>query len=443
MALPGVAAIAGAASRLTGGKAVAEGAKQVAKKKVSKTKAALGVGGVILGGKALIGKDEKPVEPGSTGIATSDAIAGAMASPPVGLATSDLTLSGLPKGSRITQGGVAELRKGAGALQFAALAPAERAQLILRLGQVSGLYAKGQAPTADFVQRMISGKDIVPRPQDFAALEQVIAVAEWSGTNIQDTVTKLVSQPELAQQYFGKVTTTPKAVSSFDSLSAELNDKFLDIFDSKADVGIIKAYAKEVNALESKGSISTQQKEDILLKYIQKKAKSIYSDQIGTLEAGKKGLPLSLPTMEKGELGRRVRSLRVAYEDNGIPIDEAKVYNRAVNTLRSQDAYKNELDNVMMQASVLMPAFTPFFKQGKTARDVLSPYITLKSRITGIPEDQIRVSDLYEVGAGTTAMSIPDYKKMIYKSEDYRKSDNFKSRGLGDLQAMLRAFNIG
>ena len=77
-----------------------------------------------------------------------------------------------------------------------------------------------------------------------------------------------------------------------------------------------------------------------------------------------------------------------------------------------------------------------FFSRGKTGREVLSPYISLKSRITGIPEDQIKVSDLYEVGAGTTAMSIPDFKKMVYKSEDYRKSDNFKSRGLGDLVAI-------
>lgn len=433
MAVPGI--VAATASRLAGGKAVAEGAKQVAKKKMSKTKKAAIVGGAILGGKALIGSDGKPVEPGSTGIATSDAIAGAMANAPVGLATSDLTLSGLPKGSRITQGGVAELKKGAGALQFAALAPAERAQLILRLGQVSGLYAKGQAPTADFVQRMISGKDIVPRPQDFAALEQVIAVAEWSGINIQDTVTKLVSQPELAQQYFGKVTTTPKAVSSFDSLSAELNDKFLDIFESKAEAGAAKAYAKEINALESKGSVSTQQKEDILLKYIQKKAESQYNVVPGT--------GVVPGAADKGALGRRVRALRTAYDDNGIPINEKQIYNKAVQSLRSEEAYKNEIDSVTMQASVLMPAFKDFFSRGKTAKDVLSPYITLKSRITGIPEDQIKVSDLYEVAAGATAMSIPDYKKMVYKSEDYRKSDNFKSRGLGDLQAMLRAFNIG
>ena len=437
MALPGVAAVAGLLGGTAAKKGAQEGVKQVAKKKISTKAKVAGVAGVVVGGKALIGKDGKPVEAGSTGISTSDANNAAMqqAAGMVGMSTTDLTLSGLPKGSTISQGGIAELRKGAGALQFAALPPAERAQLILRLGQIPGLYAKGQAPTPDFVQRMLTGKDIVPRPADFAALEQVSAFAEWSGTNIPTTVTKLISQPGLAQQYFGKVTTAPKAVSDSKALAAELNDKFLDIFETKAEPGLATAYAKEINKIESSRSISAQEKEDILLKYIQKKAENQYSVVLGT--------GMAPGAADKGSLGRRVRALRTAYDDNGIPINEKQIYNKAVQSLRSEEAYRNEIDNVTMQASVLMPAFKDFFSRGKTAKEVLSPYITLKSRITGIPEEQIKVSDLYEVASGATAMSIPDYKKMVYKSEDYRKSDNFKARGLGDLQAMLRTFNIG
>jgi len=434
MAVTGVVKAVGSAILNKGAK---KGAETVAKKKMSKTKkAAIGVG-VVVGGKALIGKDGKPVEAGSTGISTSDANAGAMqqAAGMAGMSTTDLTLSGLPKGSTISQGGIAELRKGAGALQFAALPPAERAQLILRLGQIPGLYAKGQAPTPDFVQRMLTGKDVVPRAADFAALESVSMFAEWSGTNIDSTVTKLISQPALAQQFFGKVTTAPKAVSDSRALAAELNDKFLDIFETKAEPELAKAYAKEINKIESSRSISAQEKEDILLKYIQKKAENQYSVVLGT--------GMAPGAADKGSLGRRVRALRTAYDDNGIPINEKQIYNKAVQSLRSEEAYRNEIDNVTMQASVLMPAFKDFFSRGKTAREVFSPYISVKSRITGIPEDQIKVSDLYEVAAGATAMSIPDFKKMVYKSEDYRKSDNFKSRGLGDLQAMLSRFNIG
>jgi len=385
MAVTGVVKAVGSAILNKGAK---KGAETVAKKKMSKTKkAAIGVG-VVVGGKALIGKDGKPVEAGSTGISTSDANNAAMqqAAGMAGMSTTDLTLSGLPKGSTISQGGIAELRKGAGALQFAALPPAERAQLILRLGQIPGLYAKGQAPTPDFVQRMLTGKDVVPRAADFAALESVSMFAEWSGTNINSTVTKLISQPALAQQFFGKVTTAPKAVSDSRALAAELNDKFLDIFETKAEPGLATAYAKEINKIESSRSISAQEKEDILLKYIQKKAENQYSVVLGT--------GMAPGAADKGSLGRRVRALRTAYDDNGIPINEKQIYNKAVQSLRSEEAYRNEIDNVTMQASVLMPAFKDFFSRGKTAREVFSPYISVKSRITGIPEDQMTYTKL-------------------------------------------------
>jgi hypothetical protein len=428
---PIVSAVSGAVAK----KGAQEGAKQVAKKKISKTKKAAVLGGVVLGGKAIIGSDGKPVEAGATGISTSDANAAAMqqAGNLVGMSGQGVGLAGLPIGSEIAQGGKAQLSKGAGALQFAALQPADRAQLILRLGQIPGLYAKGQAPTPGFIQGMISGKDVVPRPQDFAALEQVTAFAEWSGTNIQNTVTKLISQPGLAQQYFGKITTTPKAVTSSKALESEFNNKFLDLFET-SDPALAKSYAKEVNKLESTTGISTQQKEDILLKYVQKKA----TDQFNLGQTG-----MVKGATDKGALGRTVRSIRAAYEDNGIPINEKDVYNKAVQSLRSPEAYKNVLDNVMMQASVVMPAFKDFFSQGKTAREVLSPWINTRAQVLGIPADQIKVSDMYDIGSGTAPKSIQDYKKELYRSPEYKKTDAYKERSLGDLQTLLKAFNIG
>ena len=423
------------AAVVAGGKLIQKGAKEVVKKKMSKKKkAAIVVGGVYAGRQVFGGEDAEPTTQ-NTGISTSDAAAGAidLAGSQVGTA-GNLGLTGLPIGTEIKQGGTAGLSKGAGALGFAALAPAERAQLILRLGQIPGLYAKGTAPTPDFIQRMVSGKDIVPRPVDFAALEQVQAFAEWSGTPVENTVSKLIAQPALAQQYFGRVTTAPKAVSSSASLGAELNDKFLDLFETKADPALVKAYTKEINALELKGTLSTQQKEDVLLKYVQKKA----IDQFNLSQTG-----MVPGVIDKGSLGRTVRNIRVAYEENGIPINEKQIYNKAVQSLRSPEAYKNVIDGVMMQASTVMPAFKEYFSQGKTAREVLSPWINTRSQVLGIPADQIKVTDMYDVGSGPTPIPIQDYKKQLYRSPEFKKTDAFKERSLGDLQTLLRAFNIG
>jgi hypothetical protein len=427
--------IAQSAATAVGSKLIQKGSKEVVKKKMSKKKkAAIAVGGIYAGRQILGGEDAEPTTQ-NTGISTSDAAAGAidLAGSQVGTA-GNLGLTGLPIGTEIKQGGTAGLSKGAGALGFAALAPAERAQLILRLGQIPGLYAKGTAPTPDFIQRMVSGKDIVPRPADFAALEQVQAFAEWSGTPVENTVSKLIAQPALAQQYFGRVTTAPKAVSSSASLGAELNDKFLDLFETKADPATIKAYTKEINSIELKGTLSAQQKEDILLKYVQKKA----TDQFNLSQTG-----MVPGVIDKGSLGRTVRNIRVAYEENGIPINEKQIYNKAVQSLRSPEAYKNVIDGVMMQASTVMPAFKEYFSQGKTAREVLSPWINTRSQVLGIPADQIKVTDMYDVGSGPTPISIQDYKKQLYRSPEFKKTDTFKERSLGDLQTLLRAFNIG
>jgi hypothetical protein len=415
------------------GKGAKKGAETVAKKKISKKKKlAIGVGAVV-GGKALIGKDGKPVEAGSTGISTSDANAAAMAaaSNQVGMLDDKTTLSGLKKGGVIAGGGVADLQKGAGANYLANLQPAQRAQALVRLGQIPGLYASGTAPTPDFIQRMIKGGDIVPRAADFAALEQVASFAEWSGGTIDNTIVKLISQPALAQQFFGKVSGTAKAITPLSQLQADMDSKFLDLFDSKADSGLVKAYAKEINALESsKAGISDQQKEDILLKYIQKKADNVYS--IGGIAA-----------TDKGALGRSVRVLRSAYADNGIPIDEKQIYNKAVQSLRSPDAAKNILEDINMHASIIMPAFKDFYAKGKSAREVLTPYISLRAQILGIPEDQIKIQDMYEVGSGAVPLTIQEYKAQVYKSNEYKQSDNYKSVTLGDTTAMLRAFNLG
>ena len=50
---------------------------------------------------------------------------------------------------------------------------------------------------------------------------------------------------------------------------------------------------------------------------------------------------------DKGALGRVVRSIRSAYDDNGIPINEKDIYNKAIASLRSPDAYKNIIDGDM------------------------------------------------------------------------------------------------
>lgn len=425
-------------------------AKTVAKKVIPKSKK----GKVAAAGAAAVGigmtnkDDSKPTATTTAMIPSQDA---QNQNPPQTSSTSGKTLLGLEPGTPVKAGissgfaGIpyrldyrgatftnADIIKGDAEEYFATKSAPEKAALLLRLGQVPGLYAKGQAPTSVYVQTM--GNRIIWREEDAKALEKVLYVQDQLGDPTPDlTLTNLISNPSLSSKLFGRVSGTAKAVSSPAALEAEFNNKFLDLFET-SDPALAKSYAKEVNKLESTTGISAQQKEDILLKYVQKKA----TDQFNLGQTG-----MVKGATDKGALGRTVRSIRAAYEDNGIPVNEKDVYNKAVQSLRSPDAYKNVLDNVMMQASVVMPAFKDFFAQGKTAREVLSPWINTRAQVLGIPADQIKVSDMYDIGSGPAPKSIQDYKKELYRSPEYKKTDAYKERSLGDLQTLLKAFNIG
>ncbi len=425
-------------------------AKTVAKKVVPKSKK----GKVAAAGAAAFGigmANKGDSKPATTTTAMTPSQDAQGQNPPVGGGTTAAgTLLGLPVGTAVKAGvsgfpGIpyrldykgatftnADIIKGDAEKYFATKSAPEKAALLLRLGQIPGLYTKGQAPTTAYVQTM--GNRIIWREEDAKALEKVLYVQDQLGDPTPDlTLTNLISNPSLSSRLFGKVSGTAKAVSSPAALESEFNNKFLDLFET-SDPALAKSYAKEVNKLESTTGISTQQKEDILLKYVQKKA----TDQFNLGQTG-----MVKGATDKGALGRTVRSIRAAYEDNGIPINEKDVYNKAVQSLRSPEAYKNVLDNVMMQASVVMPAFKDFFSQGKTAREVLSPWINTRAQVLGIPADQIKISDMYDIGSGPAPKPIQDYKKELYRSPEYKKTDAYKERSLGDLQTLLKAFNIG
>jgi hypothetical protein len=423
---------------------------KTAKKIIPKSKKGkiAGAAAAAFGISAVRDKNEKPTE--STTMTPSQDAKNQNA--PTTGSTDNKGLLGLPIGTPIRSGSsgfpgvpyrldysgptytTASAVKGDAEKYFATKSAPEKAALLLRLGSIPNLYRSVPAPTSAYVSSM--GNRVIWRPEDADALESIILVQEQLGDATPDiTLTNLISNPNLTSRFFGRGSGTAKATTPFAAIAAELNDKFLDLFETIADPKLAKQYAKEINSLEaSPAGITAQQKEDILLKYVQKKANEVYNISQTGLTPG---------VIDKGSLGRVVRSIRSAYDDNGIPTNEKDIYNKAVQSLRSADAYKNVIDGVMMQASTVMPAFKDLFAQGKNAREVLSPWINTRSQVLGIPADQIKVSDMYEIGSGPAPLSIQDYKKQLYKSPEFKKTDTYKQRSLGDMQTLLRAFNIG
>jgi len=287
--------------------------------------------------------------------------------PPTNAAGSGTSISGIPLGTSVMTGRTVQQPPQFAGGQPVANAPvfskaiyttdspylipatmsnSQKANLLAALGQIPNLYAKGQAPTTDFIKKM--GQAVTLRPQDYAALGTMMKQADQVGETYSQTIMRFVSNPSLADQAFGKVTGGgPKAipVTNPEALVADMTSKYLDLFNVAPDKKTATAYANEINKAQKaagvKGfALSQQQQEDIFLKYVQNDANKRY--------AAAKLTPDTADDMalEQGALGAVVRRIRQAHADNGIPTSDRLVYSEALKGIRSQQALQTTLDNI-------------------------------------------------------------------------------------------------
>ena len=211
------------------------------------------------------------------------------------------------------------------------------------------------------------------------------------------------------------------------------------MFNDKPSKADLKEYHSAINAAEraSKGSIGAQQAEDIMLSVATKKANEL-------ITAAKLGDPKAQTKLEAGQLGRTVRAIRNAYADNGLPVDDKKIYAKAVKAARSDVAYDNVVQGIRLNAKTQWAPFADYIDQGQSVKDLVDPYITIRSQVTGIPKEQIKMSDMTDVvDADGNLKSVTKYKSEKYQSKEYLESVNFQQQKLNDIQVVLRNFGIG
>lgn len=393
----------------------------------------------------------KAGRPADDAYVSTDAL-GAGAGVPLGNSTAKVGLDGRPLGSSIYVGQT-QSRQGTGSTiitkqtqytstsameTFAGLSNQDKADLLVRLAQIPGIYRPGQAPTPERIIAM--GNAIVPRQEDVDALTKVMTYSDKVGEDYNTSVSKFFYDKNLAAQYFGTGgAKSGPSVTPSDALIAELNSNFLDIFNAAPDKKTAEAYAKEVQQLEvkQKGGISAQQREDIRLKYIQNSASLRYKTVKGTEDTADDAL------LQQGALGTTVRTLRQAYSNNGIPINESEIYKKAIQATRSPQALQNILNVTKQQAQALFPAFKDLIAQGADVADLVSPYASVYSQIYNKPISQLKPSDFYDVAAGDKPISPSDYKKSLYARPDFKDTDTYKDKKQSALSAIVRAFGIG
>jgi hypothetical protein len=314
----------------------------------------------------------------------------------------------------------------------------QKADLLVALGAIPNLYAAGQEPTADYVKKM--GNAVTLRPQDYAALGSMMKVADQVGETYVQSITRFLQNPALANQAFGKVTTAAKVIPTTnpDALVADMTTKYLDLFNMAPDKKTALAYANEINKAEkaagAKGfQFSAQEKEDIFLKYVQADANKRFAAAKLTPDTADDLV------LEQGALGAVVRQIRAAHADNGIPTSDKNVYAEALKGIRSQQALQTTLDNIAIQATTQFPAFKEEILKGMTVKTLLSPYISSYEKLYGKTP---KVTDLYDVAAGQTAIPVTQWEKAQWAKPEFKQTDYYKQVVNSDLRAMAQAFGV-
>lgn len=315
---------------------------------------------------------------------------------------------------------------------FAAANNSQRANLLLQMASIPGLYGKGEAPTLAYIQAMGTGVSF--RKEDYTALSKLMIHADTTGQDYQTSLAGFYKNPGLASQYFGKTTGSDGVTASpAVELEAEFNNRFLDLFDMPSDKKLSAKYAKEVaNAQIKAGTVNIGQvKEDIFLKYVEQTAQARFKAVKATADTADD------VQIETGALGSYLRNIRNAYAENGIPTSEKQVYADALKSIRSKQAYDNIIEKINMQAAAQMPALKDQILKGFKAKDLLSPYVKSYEKIYGKTPT---VADLAEVAAGQTLVPVSAWEQSQWAKDSITKTEYYKETINNDLKTVLNAF---
>lgn len=311
------------------------------------------------------------------------------------------------------------------------LPPKERIALQKKMLSLN-LYPKGFTPTLD---GMVT-------KEDFNAIQNLMAVGEQRALGDINDVINLAKKDTKIRTFLqtgGYTPTAPKVSYTNSSESkAVLTDNFLSLFNDKPTDAEIKDFQTILKNKEkaAKGGITALEINDIVLAVANKRISGAATKAVAG-DTTAKGM------LDTGLLGRRVREIKAAYYDNGIPVSDTTIYKQASASLRNQDAYDNVLDEINQNAVTQWGKLGLQLKPGQTIKGVLQPYITIRSKIRGIPEDSIDISTMTDVlDASGNPIPFNAFKTKEYGSKEYLASDTFKATTMNDTQAVLRNFGV-
>lgn len=309
---------------------------------------------------------------------------------------------------------------------FNRLPPTERTKIQKQMYAL-GLYGQ-TAPTYGYID-----------DKDYSAVKKLmVAGAQIGKADIRDVIAQAKTDKTLKNYLIGNTGGTVTKVTDLATAEAKLNQYYLDMFNEKPSKEEVAEYRKALNSAEriAKGSVSSAQAEEILLKVASNKVNKLAT-------AATTGDAKAKSALDTGQLGKTVREIRNAYADNGIPVSDSLVYQKAGLAMRSATAYDNVMEDIKIAAKTQWVGFSDGIDKGRSVKTQLTPYMGLKASITGRPVESLNVSDMTDVlNPDGTIKTYQQYKKDVYNSPDYMNSDNRKARDLNDAQALIAGLGI-
>ena len=228
--------------------------------------------------------------------------------------------------------------------------------------------------------------------------------------------------------------TTPKAVmSSKGEIQAEITDSFSLIFGDTVPKDIASAYYEELTALQksrttkpkliggvevSTEGVSAVERQDILNKYINQYANT-------KIINAATGDPGAVANLNKGSFGSTLTTLRNAYSNNGLPINDKSLAQQATEIALDKNKLDSTINLINLQAQTYFPALSEKIGQGYTVKQLLSPYINTRANILEEDPDAIDLKSLTKVAQNPKGlMGLYDYEVSLRSDPKWRYTTN-------------------
>jgi hypothetical protein len=242
-------------------------------------------------------------------------------------------------------------------------------------------------------------------------------------------------------------------ISNKAALGTQISTEFQTMFADAVPEDIKVAYAKEINDLQisratksktingKKISVSSavteQEQKDILNKYLKQ-----YALQKITL--ANSGNALAMGALQKGNFGLTYTTLKNAYDQNGIPVNQQALAQDTIEASLNPERQKSILNLINLQAKTYFPALADKIDAGYTVRQLLTPYLNTRANILEEDANSIDLKQLQDVAKDPKGLvGLYDYEISLRKNPKWAYTKNAQDSLAGLARDMTKMFGLG